>query len=76
MYKILKNYYNLSTVNWTFFIIIQYTIFMKIIAINDNEIFHVKDKELLSTIWIWIRTQSWKIENVGSNMAVQNVKML
>ena len=53
MNKIEKNCHNLSTVDWTFCIIleiIENAIFMKLIAINNNEIFHVKGKEFLSTI--------------------------
>ena len=52
-YKIEKERHNLPTINWTFFIIIeiiQYAIFMKLVAINDNEIFHVKGEEFWSTI--------------------------
>ena len=59
MYQIKeKNCDNLSTVNWIFFIIleiVQYAIFMKLIAINGNEIFHVKGKEFFSTINIYSR---------------------
>ena len=51
--KLKKSCYNLSTVNWTFFIIfeiIQYTIFTKLVAINVNDSFHIKGEEFLSTI--------------------------
>ena len=53
-----KNCQNLSTVNWTFFIIleiIQYAIFTKLITINDNEIFLAKGKKILSTINVHVR---------------------
>ena len=53
--KLKKKCQNLSTVNWTFLIIleiIQYAIFTKLIAINDTEVLHVKGKEFLSTMTI------------------------
>ena len=37
--------------------IIQYAIFTTLIAINDNDIFHVKDEEFLSTINIQRRRE-------------------
>ena len=60
MYKIQKNVIIFPQLIKHFLIIlkiIQYALFMKLTAITDNEIFHVKGKEFLSIINIYRRRE-------------------
>ena len=57
--KLSKSFYSELKIFYYSREIIQYAIFTKSIAINNNEIFHVKGKIFLSTINIHIDAENW-----------------